>query len=386
MSDSSRQRAVAHDRSDETLEARPPGHRRRWLIAGLIILVLAAAGVALVLTDSFGGGSRAVAGVQDNAYPTALVSITQQDLSSQNSVSGTLGYAGTHSVIDQAQGIYTALPKVGQIVRSGQVLCRLDGAPVLLLGGHTAAYRSLSQGMSGADVKELNTDLVALGYATASQLDPTSNYFGSETFYALERLQLHFGLTETGSLPLGQAIFLPAPLRIIAVAATLGAAAGPGSPLGQATSTERQVAVALDAAAQSQVQAGDKVVITLPDKTTTPGIVTSVGRVATSSGDQNGSTTIPVYIRPLKPRDTGTLDQAPVQVSITTASVKNALVVPVAALLALSGGGYAVEVVGASGVHSLVPVSLGLFDDADGLVQVSGSGLSAGQHVVVPAS
>jgi hypothetical protein len=33
-----------------------------------------------------------------------------------------------------------------------------------------------------------------------------------------------------------------------------------------------------------------------------------------------------------------------------------------------------------------VPVDLGLFDDADGLVQVLGSGLKAGQRVVVPAS
>jgi hypothetical protein len=54
--------------------------------------------------------------------------------------------------------------------------------------------------------------------------------------------------------------------------------------------------------------------------------------------------------------------------------------------LALAGGGYGVEVVNAAGVHRLVPVSLGLFDDADGLVQVSGSGLRAGRRVVVPAS
>jgi hypothetical protein len=42
-------------------------------------------------------------------------------------------------------------------------------------------------------------------------------------------------------------------------------------------------------------------------------------------------------------------------------------------------------VVGRNGTHDLVSVSLGLFDDADGLVQVTGSRLSAGQHVVVPA-
>jgi hypothetical protein len=45
-----------------------------------------------------------------------------------------------------------------------------------------------------------------------------------------------------------------------------------------------------------------------------------------------------------------------------------------------------VEVVGAGGAHQLVSVSLGLFDDADGLVQVTGSGLAAGQRVVVPAT
>jgi hypothetical protein len=72
-------------------------------------------------------------------------------------------------------------------------------------------------------------------------------------------------------------------------------------------------------------------------------------------------------------------------VTITTGTVTNALVVPVDALLAQSGGGYAVEVAGSNGIHHLVPVTLGLSDDADGLVQVTGSGLAAAQRVVVPA-
>jgi len=75
-----------------------------------------------------------------------------------------------------------------------------------------------------------------------------------------------------------------------------------------------------------------------------------------------------------------------VRVGITTATVPSALAVPVTALLAQPGGGYAVEVVSAGGTHHLVPVSLGLFDDADGLVQVSGSGLAVGQQVVVPTT
>jgi multidrug efflux pump subunit AcrA (membrane-fusion protein) len=75
-----------------------------------------------------------------------------------------------------------------------------------------------------------------------------------------------------------------------------------------------------------------------------------------------------------------------VQIGITTASVPNALVVPVTALLAQSTGGYAVEVVAAGARNHRVPVSLGLFDDADGLVAVTGSGLAAGQEVVVAST
>src|SRR6185312_1916075 len=105
-----------------------------------------------------------------------------------------------------------------------------------------------------------------------------------------------------------------------------------------------------------------------------------------SSGSSGSAApTIAVDITPSHPAATGKWDQAPVQVGITTASVPDALVVPVTALLARSGGGYAVEVVGAGPTH-LVAVALGVFDDAQGLVQVTASGLAAGQSVVVPAT
>ena len=137
---------------------------------------------------------------------------------------------------------------------------------------------------------------------------------------------------------------------------------------------------------------GDPVTITLPNNETTPGTITSVGTVATTPASGSGGSatsgsatpTINVDVTPSDPTATGSWDQAPVTVTITTASVQHALVVPVDALLATAGGGYAVEVVGIGGIHSLAPVSLGLFDDADGLVQVTGDGLAAGQNVVVP--
>jgi hypothetical protein len=177
----------------------------------------------------------------------------------------------------------------------------------------------------------------------------------------------------------------------------------------QATSTARLVHIALAASQQTEVAVGNKVTITLPNNQTTPGVVSSVATVATcpsssgpggssssaaapgtdscsSGGSGSGTPTIAVEVTFSDPAATGTWDQAPVQVGITTASVRGVLTVPVAALLAQSGGGYAVEVVGAGRRNHLVPVSLGLFDDAEGLVQVIGSGLAAGQKVVVPST
>ena len=366
-------------------DGRPPrGGRRTVLAAAVAVAVVAAAGVGAGLAGPFGGRQHTGGGVADNGAATSLTTITRQSLSSRTSVSGTLGYAGSYSVINQAQGTFTALPRTGRVVRQGQVLYRVSGNPAVLLYGPVPAYRALSPGVSGVDVRQLNHDLVAVGYATRSQLDPSSGFFGPATAYALKKLQAHFGLKQTGTLDLGQAVFLPGAVRVTKVMATLGTRAVPGAPALSGTSTARRVSIDLDAAQQSEVKAGDRVTITLPSGTTTGGRVSSVGKVATAAG--SGNPTVPVEVTPLHPAATGSLDQAPVQVSIVTATVRDALVVPVTALLALASGGHAVEEVTPRGVHHLVPVQLGMFDDAAGLVQVTGSGLAAGQRVVVPAS
>ncbi len=224
---------------------------------------------------------------------------------------------------------------------------------------------------------------MALGYVSSADLDPTSDEFGYWTKIGVEALQSALGMTQNGTLTLGQVVFLPTAARITAVVGTvtLGAPAQPGSTILSASSTARLVTIDLDADQQSEVAVGNKVTITLPNNQTTPGVVSSVGTVATSSSSASGggSPTITVLVTPTDEAATGHLDQAPVEVAITTGSVPSALVVPVDALLALATGGYAVEVVSSSGAHHLVAVTLGLFDDADGMVQVTGPGLAAGQ-------
>jgi hypothetical protein len=54
------------------------------------------------------------------------------------------------------------------VVREGQSLYAVSGSPAVLLYGTVPGYRTLSAGMSGADVRQLNADLVALNDATRS--------------------------------------------------------------------------------------------------------------------------------------------------------------------------------------------------------------------------
>ena len=385
--------------------------RSTWALGAAAVLAVIAAVGGVAVTS---GAKPASAAAPPVPADTALVQ--KRTLSATVPQDGTLTYrarpdGSPYSVVNQARGTYTTLPTLGQVIHQGHVLYRVDQSPVVLLYGSTPAYRTLSAGATGADVAELNTDLVALGYATPAELSPTSVSFGSATITAVEKLQDALGVTQTGTLTLGQAVFEPTAVRVTTVLAQLGGGAQPGETVLQGTSTTRQVQVALDASQQTNVAVGDKVSITLPNNQTTPGVVSSVGTVATcppgsgsggsgsssaapgtdtcSSANSGSSTpTITVGVTPSHPAATGTWDQAPVQVGITTASVRSAVVVPVTALLARSSGGYAVEVVraGVGTSNRLVSVSLGLFDDAEGLVQVTGSGLAAGQEVVVAST
>jgi hypothetical protein len=153
------------------------------------------------------------------------------------------------------------------------------------------------------------------------------------------------------------------------------------------------VTVDVDASLQSDLRVGDRVSITLRDNRVTPGVVASIGRTATASSGGSGSSpasgssappTIVVGITPTDPAATGTLDQASVNVAITTETVEHALAVPVAAPRATGSSQPAIDVVDSAGVAQLHRVSLGLFDDANGLVQIRGAGLRAGQLVVLP--
>jgi peptidoglycan hydrolase-like protein with peptidoglycan-binding domain len=318
-----------------------------------------------------------------------------------NQATGGSGGPGSGGPAGGASGVsaqVTWLPAQGDVIDRGKPMYRVNGVPIPLLFGDEPISRKLTEGVSGHDVQELEDHLLALGYGDSRNLKADGNFAAADTA-AVKRWQQALGASVTGRVNQGDVVVLPGAARVSSLDVTQGGSVARGQEVLKATSTTRQVAVQLNATQQSNVAVGNKVTITLPGHRTTPGTVTSVGKVATNlpgAGSSSGSSssspssssstpTIQVLIAPTDPAATGSLDAAPVQVAITTASVKDALVVPVTALLATSAG-YELEVVSANGQRHLEPVTLGLFDDAAGLVQVSGSGIQAGQRVVVASS
>lgn len=304
---------------------------------------------------------------------------------------------------------YTSLATVGDIVHMDQPVYALNGQPVPLLYGSIAAYRAFYVGMTdGADVGQLSHDLIAIGYgAGLSQ----SNHYSSATAAAVTRWQATLGLPATGEILLGQVVFEPGPIRVTSVSAAVGqSVTGSGSTVLDATSNTPIVTVSLDVTQEYLLKPGDAVTVLLPDgSSTVGGHVETVGNVATcpngngngagngspnannGSADQspcassgNSSTpTVTVTISLDRVPAGARLDQAPVNVNVTTQRADNVLAVPVNALLALQGGGDAVEVVNGTS-HRLVGVTTGLYSDS--LVEISGSGITPGTTVEVPSS
>jgi hypothetical protein len=323
---------------------------------------------------------------------------------------------------------YTWLPNVGAIIRQDRPVYSVSNEPVPLLYGPIAAYRAFYVGMSnGADVGQLTRDLIELGYGAGLH---QSNHYSSATASAVQRWQRARGLPATGEIPLGEVVFEPGPIRVTSVTASVGSPVGGGGGAGAgggggagtggagggasgtvltATGTTPIVTVELNVTEEYLVKPGDAVSVVLPDGTSTVGgRIETVGNVATcpggggtglgaatggstadqspceSSGSGTSSTpTVTVTIRLDRTPPGATLDQAPVNVNITSQTADHVLAVPVNALLALQGGGFGVDVVTGSSSH-LVGVTTGLYGDT--LVQVSGPGIAAGIRVEVPSS
>jgi peptidoglycan hydrolase-like protein with peptidoglycan-binding domain len=309
--------------------------------------------------------------------------VDRVDLVATQLINATLGFGPSAPVVVRRSGTYTALPGEGTIVAAGQAVAVVDGRPIVLMTGAAAAWRSMGQGMTdGDDVQQLEQNLVDFGFGAGVTID---RHYSAATAAAVRRWQRALGETATGVVADGDVVFLPGPVRVGALNATVGAPAQTGQVPYASTSTARVVSASLDSSRQDGIAPGQPVSVDLLGGQHAPGHVAAIGRVATAAAGADQSSpprpTVPLTVTLDDPTSAGDLDQVPVQIELATDSRRGVLAVPVTALLALAGGGYGVEVVPPSGPHRIVAVTPGLY--ASGLVELSADSISAGTVVVV---
>ncbi|MEU4160079.1 efflux RND transporter periplasmic adaptor subunit [Actinoplanes sp. NPDC026670] len=382
--------------------------------------VMALGGAAYTVRSRAGNEPDAV---RPSPATAATAEIVRTDLSDYWTETGTVGYRRQRTLRGVAPGVLTWLPKPGRTVARGEVLYRVGDRPVMLLYGSSPMFRDIDTvGMLGRDIRVLADNLRALGYrigeqpapgttvtvqgspapggaddipepgasapeASSSGL-PASSYrtvvtardavFTATLKDAVKRWQTARGVRPAdGTLTLGDVVVLSGAVRVGAAAAQLGDDAT--GNLMAVSDQAKVVTVDIDASRAGDLRAGQKVRIVLPDSTTTGGAVTSVsGNVQTPSGDGAGldSPKVQVVIAVDKASTIKTISSADVEVRFAGTARSDVLAVPVGALLALSGGGYGVQISGGS----LTAVTVGLF--ADGMVEITGTGLDAGMRVV----
>ncbi|WP_161793793.1 peptidoglycan-binding protein [Agreia bicolorata] len=236
--------------------------------------------------------------------------------------------------------------------------------------------------MTGDDVLELEQNLAALGYYSRQ---PDSEFLAPTTA-AVQRWQKAVGLPETGVVTMSSVVFQPGPVRIGKVTASLGASVEAGATVSEVTAPTPSVLVKIPLANQGLASLGAAVSITLPNGTPTTGSVTSIGQpeAAPTKSGETADRVVPIEVALSDLSNIGTIQEGPVAVDFTGERHENVLAVPVDALLAQPGGGFAVERVTDGTKRKVIPVTTGLYQDA--LVEISGDGITEGTTVVTAQS
>lgn len=366
------------------------GTRRRRGIGGVVaavaaVLVVGAGAAAATgfrfdtalrgVDTALRGGDRSANTVSH--LPPATAQVVRKTLVDTQTKSGDLGYGDATTVNGRVMGTVTALPAVGSKVERGQALYHVDNLPVVLLYGALPAYRALSLGTEGADVKQFKQNLYDLGYRGFT----VDEKFSAATVVAVKKWQHDLGLEQTGAVDLGRVVYAAGPVRVDSAKAAVSDQAG--GPVLTYTGTSRVIIANLEVAESRLARKDAAVSIKLPDGKAASGKIASTQVVIQpASGQGAASTKIKVTVTVDDEKVLGDMGQATVDVGFTASQRENVLTVPVAALLALSEGGYGVQVVEGTATR-IVAVQTGLF--AGGRVEVSGQGLTEGMTVGMPS-
>jgi peptidoglycan hydrolase-like protein with peptidoglycan-binding domain len=354
--------------------------RRRWLawaaLGGVVIAVGAGAWLWVSNESTEAGGAPA------GTVKTATVK--RGTISATESWEGTLDYGRPVTVKSSAGGTITRLVGQGESVERGDELYRVDERAVTLLYGAVPMYRDLAPGDSGIDVRQLERNLAKLDHRGFT----VDGAYTASTAEAVRVWQRDTGAEQTGTVARRDVVFVPAGGRVDALQVSVGDDVRPGAPVLDITGTDRVVYFNADLDDRDRFDIGARVTVVLPGGDKIAGTVSAMRVVkVTASGSSEGAGTgatdsaSVIQVEVALDEAPAELVGAPVQVVVAIDKRADVLLVPVSALLALSEGGYGLEVVRDDGESTIVRVDTGLF--ADGKVEVRGAGIAEGTVVGV---
>ena len=351
--------------------------------AAVLILGVSIAGLLLAW------GSAAKQPAASTALPPATAEVTRMTLVETRTVAGTLGFGDPVPLNSIGIGTLTWIAPVGSTVERGDPLFRIDERPVVALYGSVPMYRTLRVGavgaVTGADVQQLQENLMALGYPGLT----VDRAYTAATAEAVRAWQTDLGLAATGIVEPDQVVFIPEAVRIAEHVARLGDLLGQRGVLVLSyTGTSRLVSIELKVADQALAIDGRTVTVRVPGQEPVEGKISKIGSVVTAASEPSqtaqsaaSEARIGVTVTLAGQNGLGSLDAAPVDVDLVSDEREDVLTAPVAALLALTQGGFGVEIVDGQTTR-IVAVKTGLF--AAGRVEVSGEGIAEGVLVGVP--
>ena len=273
------------------------GSGRRRLLAALALLVPVAVVVGIVV----GVGSSAPSSTAgDSSGLSDATTVQRRNLVETDTESGTVSFSDPQAVYDRSNGTITWLPSIGQVVTPGQTLFKVDARPVILMNGTAPAYRDLAPSdTAGRDILQLNRNLVKLGFNPDGIV--IDDEWQAATTAGVDALEASLGETETGSLSLGQIVFLPGTQLVSAVDASLGstgASSGQGN-LASLSSTSDSVAAGVpEFVSLVTTKATPAPPMASTPTTTTGSTTTTTGTTATTTTPREPSKTR----HPHKPR------------------------------------------------------------------------------------
>jgi peptidoglycan hydrolase-like protein with peptidoglycan-binding domain len=353
--------------------------RRRWRIALLCVLLTAVGAAAALIGQHVAGRGRPDAS-PPSAPAAATVQIVQETLVEAVTVPGRLDFGTATPVAVPGAGTVTWLPPIGAPVKRGQALLRIDEQPVVLLYGSIPMYRPLELDVRGPDVEQFERNLRALGYV-GFDVDET---FTEGTEAAVKRWQRWMGRGATGTVRPGEVVFTRSAIRVAEHVARLGAVNAADALT--YTAVDKVVTVDAKAAQADWARKGRKVEVALPNRKKVAGTVSAVSAAATVAGGgatpapgtgagAAGEATVAVTVTLRDQTAVRGYERGPVDVRYVVDERSDVLTVPVTALLALTEGGYGLEVV-ENGDSSIVAVKVGMFTEAR--VEVSAPELRPG--------